>query len=372
MPIDPTSLDAEEYLDRYGVTAYMKDVVTLLLENRPASPIAFISKYFRTVTQGSSPLLRAYRYIRLAHPTQDAFIDNLVAAYAALDARRGVSGVTGAELLRLLRLLCGDCPIDVSRSVLVLIDRAESDPITFDEFSGAVRAGLHYDDLFKRARTLFDTCDPLHTGTIPRTTLQLVIRQVRSTDADAGAIAAVAAASASSSGGSSSGGSSSAAGTSAATRVGGHAELHRLQREVQCEVAFRLGLAQGASATPSPIEVGYRLSAAVAGTGASIGVDAVLSSGASGGGASSNSASSVELDEFLEAVFVATLTGHEAASAALQVAKPQNTSAPDGLGSGPSASASSALAPESPGRCPGRSGSANLLHRAALARSYES
>ena len=122
MPIDPSALDAEEYLDRYGVTAYMKDVVTLLLENRPASPIAFISKYFRTVTQGSSPLLRAYRYIRLAHPTQDAFIDNLVAAYAALDARRGVSGVTGAELLRLLRLLCGDCPIDVSRSVLVLID----------------------------------------------------------------------------------------------------------------------------------------------------------------------------------------------------------------------------------------------------------
>jgi flagellar hook-basal body complex protein FliE len=55
-----------------------------------------------------------------------------------------------------------------------------------------------------------------------------VIRQVRSTDADAGAIAAAAAASASSSGG-----SSSAAGTSAATRVGGHAELHRLQREVQ-------------------------------------------------------------------------------------------------------------------------------------------
>ena len=368
MPIDPSALDAEEYLDRYGVTAYMKDVVTLLLENRPASPIAFISKYFRTVTQGSSPLLRAYRYIRLAHPTQDAFIDNLVAAYAALDARRGVSGVTGAELLRLLRLLCGDCPIDVSRSVLVLIDRAESDPITFDEFSGAVRAGLHYDDLFKRARTLFDTCDPLHTGTISRTTLQLVLRQVRSTDADAGAIAAAAAASTRSSGG-----SNSAAGASATTRVGGHADLHRLQREVQCEVAFRLGLAQGASATPSPIEVGYRLSAAVAGTGTSTGAGAGLGSGSSGGGASSNSASSVELDEFLEAVFVASLSGHEAASAALQVAKPQNTSAPDGLGAGPSASASSALTPESPGRCPGRCGSSHLLHRAAsLARSHES
>ena len=29
------SVDAH-YLDRHGVTAYMKDVITLLLENRPA------------------------------------------------------------------------------------------------------------------------------------------------------------------------------------------------------------------------------------------------------------------------------------------------------------------------------------------------
>lgn len=96
-------LPDEEYLDRHGVTAYMKDVVTLLLENRPASPIAFISKYFRTVTQGSSPLLRAYRYIQLAGPQHSSFVDNLVAAYVALDCRRGTNGVTGAELLRLLR-----------------------------------------------------------------------------------------------------------------------------------------------------------------------------------------------------------------------------------------------------------------------------
>ena len=42
-PVFFAPMDAEEYLDRYGVTAYMKDVVTLLLENRPASPIAFIA-----------------------------------------------------------------------------------------------------------------------------------------------------------------------------------------------------------------------------------------------------------------------------------------------------------------------------------------
>ena len=57
---DAGTVDAEEYLDRCGVTAYMKDCVTLLLENRPDEPLTFMSNYFRTVTQPSSPLLRAY------------------------------------------------------------------------------------------------------------------------------------------------------------------------------------------------------------------------------------------------------------------------------------------------------------------------
>ena len=76
----------------------MKDVVTLLLENRPSSPIAFMAKYFRTVTQGSSPLLRAYRYIRLASPSQDAFVDVATALEHAgggdqVWVARGVYGV---------------------------------------------------------------------------------------------------------------------------------------------------------------------------------------------------------------------------------------------------------------------------------------
>ena len=153
-----------EYLDRHGVTAYMKDVVTLLLENRPASPIAFIQKYFLTVTQGSSPLLRAYRYIQLTPPHRSAFVDNLVAAYATLDNRRGASHVTGADLLRLLRLLCVDCPVDVSATLLQQLDRTEGDPISFDEFSAAVRAALLYDKLAARARCALASCDPHGNG----------------------------------------------------------------------------------------------------------------------------------------------------------------------------------------------------------------
>jgi hypothetical protein len=172
------NLDAEEYLDRYGVTAYMKDVVTLLLENRPAAPIAFIARYFRTVTQGSSPLLRAYRYIQLAPPSQTAFVDNLVAAYVALDMRRGASYVSGTEVLRLLRLLCADCPVDISSSLLRLVGCSESEPVSFESFSAAVRAGLHLEDLFQRASALFAACDPHGTGRVPRSVLELALRHI--------------------------------------------------------------------------------------------------------------------------------------------------------------------------------------------------
>ena len=241
----PKEVDSAEYLDRHGVTAYMKDVVTLLLENRPPNPIAFIAKYFQTVTQGSSPLLRAYRYIQLTPPTHGAFVDNLVAAYATLDGRRGASHVTGADLVRLLRLLCVDCPVDVSGPLLILLDRTESEPISIDDFSAAVRAGLWYDRFFARVRALFSACDPHNTGTVPRSVLQLSLRQLRTDCADASFIAALklehardtggadaAGAAAAGAGPSSSSPNPPALGSSAA-----RSELHRLQREAQWEVS---------------------------------------------------------------------------------------------------------------------------------------
>eukprot|EP00756_Hemistasia_phaeocysticola_P059849 Hpha_TRINITY_DN36839_c0_g1::TRINITY_DN36839_c0_g1_i1::g.139788::m.139788 len=94
--VDLTRLTPQEYLDRFSVTAYLKDVSTLLLENRPDEPLSFIADYFRNVIQGTSPLVRSYRYIRLTHRGRRAFWDNLVAAYATLDEKRGGGvGVTG-------------------------------------------------------------------------------------------------------------------------------------------------------------------------------------------------------------------------------------------------------------------------------------
>lgn len=262
------NLEGLEYLDRYGVTAYMKDVVTLLLENRPSQPIAFISKYFRTVTQGSSPLLRAYRYIRLAGPTQAAFIDNVVSAYVALDTRRGTSGVTGAELLRLLRLLCADCPVDVSRPLLLLLNRTESDPIGFEEFSAAVRAAVYYEEFFQRVSMLFATCDPHGMGRVPVELLQIAVGQVGGKSDDWPRA------------------SSSAA----------HVPLESLHHEVQREVAKFQGIS--ASCCSSNGQGGI--------------------SGSRGG---SSSSSSVALEEFLLALFSASVTGLPTAAAAIDITK---------------------------------------------------
>ena len=181
----PSKMDAEEYLDRYGVTAYMKDVVTLLLENRPPEPIDFIADYFRTVIQGSSPLLRAYRYVRLAQPHQKAFTDNLVAAYCTLDAACTRTGVSGVELQRLLELVSSDGHLDISRALLVLLGKRDADAVDFGAFAAAVQSCLLYHELFAEAERMFAACDVHGTGRVRRSVLAVVQEHLAQQSAEA-------------------------------------------------------------------------------------------------------------------------------------------------------------------------------------------
>lgn len=82
---------------RCGVTAYMKDMVTLLLDNRPEKPIEFITDYFHTVLAASTPITRALRFVRLSPPGHPVFDDNLAPAYAP---RRAVAPHAPATLAR--------------------------------------------------------------------------------------------------------------------------------------------------------------------------------------------------------------------------------------------------------------------------------
>eukprot|EP00755_Sulcionema_specki_P014877 Sspe_Gene.57863::Locus_31750_Transcript_1_1_Confidence_1.000_Length_924::g.57863::m.57863 len=164
---DLQKLTSQEYLDKYSVTAYLKDVVTLLLENRPDSPVEFIADYFRNVIQGTSPMIRSYRYIKLTKRNRQAFWDNLVAAYATLDEKRGGGvGLTGADMYRLLQLLCSDFPSDIVSSVLAVLEKTEQCLVPFDQFAAGVHACLLYEEFFHMAEAVFATLDPLRKGVV--------------------------------------------------------------------------------------------------------------------------------------------------------------------------------------------------------------
>ena len=80
----PNGVDPSAF-DRSSLTVYLKDAVTLVLENRPADPVGFIADYLRRVLSGASNVSRAYQYLTLSPHHRQAFMDNAVVAFSVLD-----------------------------------------------------------------------------------------------------------------------------------------------------------------------------------------------------------------------------------------------------------------------------------------------
>ena len=101
--------------DASGLTVYLKDVVTLCLENRPSDPVAFIAEYLRRVTHRTTPVSRACQYLRLAPHHRRAFMDNAAVAHAGLCAgsnktQTQTPGVRPEDHLLVLRETCARLP----------------------------------------------------------------------------------------------------------------------------------------------------------------------------------------------------------------------------------------------------------------------
>jgi tubulin polyglutamylase complex subunit 1 len=157
--------------DASGLTVYLKDVVTLCLENRPEDPVAFVAEYLRRVTRGASPVSRACQYLRLAPHHRRAFVDNAVVAHAVLcgDATGGPAkrlGVHPEDHRAVLREICARLPPRVARTAARgdgarrhrgAKPNAEGDGpfdstdapagVDFFEFAGSVRACLAFEEL---------------------------------------------------------------------------------------------------------------------------------------------------------------------------------------------------------------------------------
>ena len=164
--------------DASGLTVYLKDVVTLCLENRPEDPVAFVAEYLRRVTRGASPVSRACQYLRLAPHHRRAFVDNAVVAHAVLcgDATGGGAkrpGVHPEDHRAGGREICARLPPRVAKP------NAEGDgpfdntdapyaSVDFFEFAGSVRACLAFEELLgeleetlRRLTTDFDAARPM-------------------------------------------------------------------------------------------------------------------------------------------------------------------------------------------------------------------
>ena len=49
----PRDKSSHEYLEKHGVTAYLKDMITVMLENRPEKPLEFVADYLTNALQVS-------------------------------------------------------------------------------------------------------------------------------------------------------------------------------------------------------------------------------------------------------------------------------------------------------------------------------
>ena len=108
---------------------YLKDVVTLALENRPEDPIAFASDYLRRVLGGAGAVARAHQYLSLSPHTRRAFTDNALLAFEVLSGdEEGEKPVPGRKFNQLIDALLEDAPSAIAervRDVLRTTDDAE-------------------------------------------------------------------------------------------------------------------------------------------------------------------------------------------------------------------------------------------------------
>ena len=150
--------------DASGLTVYLKDVVTLCLENRPSDPVAFIAEYLRRVTHRTTPVSRACQYLKLAPHHRRAFMDNAAVAHAGLCAgsnKTQTPGVRPEDHLLVLREMCPRLPRRVvetaARAALSRRFHDETvvgagtggarDGLDFFEFAGSVRVCLAFEEL---------------------------------------------------------------------------------------------------------------------------------------------------------------------------------------------------------------------------------
>lgn len=172
-----------EFLARSGITSYMKDVISILLEHRPEDPLEHIADYFSNVVHGVPAVTRAYRQIKLGHYTRSSFMDNVALAYSTMSVQKGSlggKGVVGNDYAQLLGMLCSDFSPQASNTLLEKINFKDNEIVSFPAFHVGILTCLMYEEFIARMQALFVSLDVHGSGVLPRKSCDILMKRVSS------------------------------------------------------------------------------------------------------------------------------------------------------------------------------------------------
>ena len=150
-PVDVASFD------RSQLSVYLKDVVTLALENRPEDPIAFASDYLRRVLGGAGAVARAHQYLSLSPHTRRAFTDNALLAFEVLSGdEEGEKPVPGREFNQLIDALLEDAPSAIAERIRDVLRTTDDAEVRWWEFQRAAKACFALRELLEELERLYE------------------------------------------------------------------------------------------------------------------------------------------------------------------------------------------------------------------------
>ncbi|XP_068688087.1 tubulin polyglutamylase complex subunit 1-like [Montipora foliosa] len=171
-----------DFLSRTGVTSQIKDAVTLVIENRPEDPIAFLAEFFDNHASNATALMRAHQKLILVHHSQPSFQNNLVLAYNILHHQKnngGLRGLTGKTYNDLLAMLCRDLSFTEAEPLKKQIMCFSHEVVRFPVFRLGVLSTFVYQDFLKQAESLYNELDLSERGKADRRLCEVILCELK-------------------------------------------------------------------------------------------------------------------------------------------------------------------------------------------------
>ena len=148
------SFDAELYLKKHHIMAYIEDAVIFLLErkdeNSKTKPYEVLAEYFESIKKGTHILFRDYSFITLTPHNRAFFIQCFWSTYSEVAVKVNLMKVT--DYLSLIRLLCHNFPSDVILKVgrvIFSFDITES-TVSFSDFLYTFQTVFYYESFLEQ------------------------------------------------------------------------------------------------------------------------------------------------------------------------------------------------------------------------------